>query len=281
MSGQAPYARDGGHDRSEISGGPDDLALAGPASPAAGTPSFAGRAVDYGGFRPVPALIEEQADRHPGRVAACYAGRALTYRQLDQFANGLAAAAAARGVGRGDRVAVLLVNSLEMPVAYLALMKLGAVFVPMDPAWPDERLRTTLRVLAPRLVLCAAAGLVPGEFRGAALAVSVDGITPSPRRPAVALRPADLIYGFFTSGTTGTPKCAMNRHTGLARLAALLPVPSGQDEAALRQALRGLLTDNPALFRKDECRRLERRWRLADGRLHGPITAYRSYPGRP
>jgi hypothetical protein len=66
-----------------------------------------------------------------------------------------------------------------------------------------------------------------------------------------------------------------------ARLAALLPAPDGQDEAALRRALRGLLTDNPALFRKDECRRLERRWRLADGQLHGPIAAYRSYLGVP
>jgi thioester reductase-like protein len=64
-----------------------------------------------------------------------------------------------------------------------------------------------------------------------------------------------------------------------ARLAALLPAPDGLDEAALRHALHGLLTDNPARFRKDECRRLERRWRLADGQLHGPIAAYRSYLG--
>src|SRR5258708_5680805 len=115
MSGQAPYARDGEHYCPEISGRPDRLLPAGPASPlagaarpfaglagesagsavssadagaSAGTASFAGRAVDYGGFRPVPDLIEEQADRHPARVAACYAGRTLTYRQLDQLANG-------------------------------------------------------------------------------------------------------------------------------------------------------------------------------------------------
>jgi amino acid adenylation domain-containing protein/thioester reductase-like protein len=179
-------------------------------------PSFAGRAVDYGGFRPVPELIEAQADRHPGRVAACYAGRTLTYRQLDELANGLASVAAGRGVGKGDPVAVVLVNSLEMPVAYLALMKLGAVFVPLDPAWPGERLGTTLRVLAPRLIFCAAADAVPQEFRHAAAVVRVDRIVPSPLRPAVALRPEDLIYGFFTSGTTGTPKCAMNRQAGLA-----------------------------------------------------------------
>src|SRR5262245_409302 len=91
--------------------------------------SYAGHAVDYSGFRPVSQLIEEQADRHPGRTAVCFRDRALTYRELDHLANGLAAAAAARGVGKGDLVAVLLANSLELPIAYLALMKLGAVFV--------------------------------------------------------------------------------------------------------------------------------------------------------
>jgi amino acid adenylation domain-containing protein/thioester reductase-like protein len=177
--------------------------------------SVAGQAVDYGGFRPVSRLIEEQADRRPGRTAACYAGRTLTYRQLDQLANGLAATAAARGVGKGDRVAVLLVNSLEMPVAYLGMMKLGAVFVPLDPGWPDDRLAATLRVLDPALILCADLRQVPAGHRGAALIVAAGQIQRSDRRPAVPLHPEDLIYGFFTSGTTGIPKCAMNRQAGL------------------------------------------------------------------
>src|SRR5215831_13562683 len=178
--------------------------------------SLAGRAVDYGEFRPVPALIEDMADRHPARPAVCHAGHTLTYRQLDRLANGTAAAAGARGVAKGDRVAVLLVNSLELPIAYLALMKLGAVFVPMDPGWPGERLRTALGVLSPRLILCAEPGDVPGEFRAASAPVAVCAITSSFRRPNVPLGPGDLCYGFFTSGTTGTPKCALNRHGGLA-----------------------------------------------------------------
>jgi amino acid adenylation domain-containing protein/thioester reductase-like protein len=201
-------------DREDSGGFPD--------APLAGAASFAGRAVDYGVFRAVPALIEAQADRHGGRVAVCYAGRTLTYGQLDQLANGLAITAAARGVGKGDRVAVLLVNSLEMPVAYLALMKLGAVFVPLDPAWPAGRLLTTLQVLAPRLILAAAAADVPPQFRRDAATVDTAQITPSRRRPAVALGPEDLIYGFFTSGTTGIPKCAMNRHAGLANRLAFM-----------------------------------------------------------
>jgi len=178
--------------------------------------SFAGRAVDDGPFRPVPALIEDMAAGHPGRTAVCYGGRTLSYAELDRLANGIAAAAADRGVVKGDRVATLLVNSLEMPAAYLAMMKLGAVFVPLDPAWPGERLETTLRVLAPRLILCADPGQVPAGYGPASLPVAAGVVALSPVSPAVALGPGDLCYGFFTSGTTGVPKCALNRHGGLA-----------------------------------------------------------------
>ncbi|HEY7433088.1 MAG TPA: amino acid adenylation domain-containing protein [Streptosporangiaceae bacterium] len=172
--------------------------------------------MDYGPFRPVPALIEDMADRHPQRIAVCHAGGTLTYRQLDRLANGIAAAAARRGVGKGDRVASLLVNSLELPAAYLALMKLGAVFVPLDPGWPAGRLDATLRVLAPRLILCAQPSQVPAGRRAASLPAGAGAVVPSAARPRVALAPSDLCYGFFTSGTTGTPKCALNRHGGLA-----------------------------------------------------------------
>ncbi len=229
MSGHAPHAHGGGQQRAGTSGGPGH-------PPAAGEGSFAGRAVDYGEFRPVPELIEEQAQRCPDRPAACHAGRTLTYRQLDRLANGLAATAAARGVGKGDRVAVLLAGSLETPVAYLALMKLGAVFVPLDPAWPPGRLLTTLRVLSPRLILRAAADPVPRELRRASLVAGVDLISPSAVRPAVPLHPADLVYGFFTSGTTGIPKCAMNRHEGLSNRLRFMTryfAATGDDERAV------------------------------------------------
>ncbi|NUR91941.1 MAG: thioester reductase domain-containing protein [Nonomuraea sp.] len=160
---------------------------------------FAGRTVDYGPFRPVTAMIEEQADRGPERPAVTYDGRTLTYRQLDHLVNGLAHTLAERGIGKGDVVPVLLVNSLELPVTYLALMKLGAAFVPLDPSWPRERIRDALAVLP--------LGPIP--------AVSVDDIEPTEERIKVDINPNDPIYGYFTSGTTGTPKCAMNVHGGL------------------------------------------------------------------
>ncbi len=225
MSGNTPPFCDG-ENHSGISAGEYDVpfgelaespdgAAGSPDGGTAGMPSIAGRAVDYGEFRAAGRLIEDQADRQPERVAVCYAGRTLTYRQLDQLANGIVIAAAGRGVAKGDRVASLLVNSLELPTAYLALLKLGAVLVPMDPSWPADRLGLTLRVLSPRLILCADPGQVPAEFGDRAMPVAADGITPSPRRPEVPLEPGDLSYGFFTSGTTGTPKCALNQQGGL------------------------------------------------------------------
>ncbi|WP_214325666.1 non-ribosomal peptide synthetase [Nonomuraea sediminis] len=176
---------------------------------------FAGRAIGFGPFRPVSAMIEEQTDRSPERPAVTYDGRTLTYRQLDDLVNGLAATLAGHGVGKGDVVAALLVNSLELPVTYLALMKLGAAFVPLDPSWPRERIRDTLEVLPDGPILCAADDALPPDSRHRAVTVDLDGIVPTGRRPAVDLGPGDPVYGYFTSGTTGTPKCAMNLHGGL------------------------------------------------------------------
>lgn len=176
---------------------------------------YAGRAVDHGPFRPVSALIEEQADRDPGRPAVTFADRTLSYRELDERANGLAGALAAAGTRRGEMVPVFLADGLELPVAYLALMKLGAAFVPCDPAWPADRIRAALEVLRPARVLCLDPDPLPDPYRERAVRVELARIPSTPARPGVTCRPDEPVYGIFTSGSTGVPKCALNRHAGL------------------------------------------------------------------
>ncbi|MBV1852788.1 non-ribosomal peptide synthetase [Catellatospora tritici] len=176
---------------------------------------LAGREVEHGPFRAIPTMIEDRVDEQPDAPALSYGGRTLTYREFDDHANALAAELPGHGVARGTAVPVLLGNSLELPVAYLALMKLGAAFVPLDPAWPADRLAATLEVLAAPVVLCADAGALPQCWRERALPVAVVASPAPAPRPGVVLGPDDVIYGIFTSGTTGTPKCAMNLHGGL------------------------------------------------------------------
>lgn len=175
----------------------------------------AGGAVDHGPYRPVSRLIEEQTDRTPDRPALIYRGGAestLTYAEFDALANGLAAELTSAGVGPGSVVPVLTGNSVELPLCMVALMKAGAAFALCDPAWPEERLRTVLDQLDPALVLAAA----PLTFANRRThVVSAERITPSTERPGLLPGPDEPAYGVFTSGTTGTPKCAVNLHRGL------------------------------------------------------------------
>lgn len=179
---------------------------------------LSGRAHHHGDFVAIPQMLERRADAHPHRIAYRFGERTLSYGQFDGLANALAEQLAGTGVARGQVVAVLLANSLEMPVAYQALMKLGAAFVPLDPAWPAQRLAQTLEVLGGNTVVCADPAAVPEAFRARALAVRIDALAPQAGtgRPGVLPEPEDAIYGIFTSGTTGRPKCAMNNHRGLA-----------------------------------------------------------------
>lgn len=176
---------------------------------------FAGGSVDHGPYRPVTALIEEQTDRTPDRPALTCRGakeRTLTYAEFDALANGLAARLSAAGAGPGAVVPVVVGNSVELPLCMVALMKTGAAFALCDPVWPEERLRTVLRTLDPPVVLTAGPPVCAGRR---ATVVRAAGITPSTERPGVVPGPGHVAYGVFTSGTTGTPKCALNLHGGL------------------------------------------------------------------
>ncbi|MDX3523614.1 non-ribosomal peptide synthetase [Streptomyces scabiei] len=175
----------------------------------------AGAEVDHGPYRPVATLIEEQADRTPRRTALVHRGEtetALTYAEFDALANGLAAELTSAGVREGDLVPLMIGNSVELPLCMVALMKLGAVFVTCDPAWPEERLRTVLKVLDAPLSLTTGS-LVRTDDR--TRVVSHRTVVPSTERPGLRPAPTRPVYGVFTSGTTGVPKCAVNLHGGL------------------------------------------------------------------
>ncbi|MCA9518905.1 MAG: amino acid adenylation domain-containing protein, partial [Myxococcales bacterium] len=172
--------------------------------------------------RCVHQAFEARAAAAPERVAIVGDGFQLRYGALDARANQLAHALLARGVRRGDPVAVGVERSAWLPVAMLAVWKAGAAWAPLDPDHPDARLALVVADAGARLVL--AEGALTTRL-GAALTTPVvplddallAGLPTSPPPPPT---PGDLAYLMYTSGSTGRPKAVLVEH---AQLAARLP----------------------------------------------------------
>ena len=178
---------------------------------------LSGQAHSYPTDRSIIQLFEESANQSPESPAIIFDDTTLSYRELDQRANGLAEMLYRRGVTKGDFVPLILGNGLELPVSVVALLKLGAPFVPIDELWPAHKLAEMIETIRPKVVLhgteVVAAEALP---TGLGLPIEAGGI---PERKHGEFGPGaqmdDLIYGFYTSGSTGSPKCALNVHRGL------------------------------------------------------------------
>ncbi|MCP3962380.1 MAG: amino acid adenylation domain-containing protein [bacterium] len=173
---------------------------------------------------PVHRLFAERARRNPGAVAVAVAGGGaeLTYEQLDRRSNRLAhhlrRLLGPRDSSHDDLVAVAAERSPEMIVALLGVLKAGAAYLPLDPAYPDERLRFMLEDSAVRLLITQEA--LRERFTGVETVLSLDGAdTPwadeSADDPGIEMMPADLAYVIYTSGSTGKPKGVLIEHGSL------------------------------------------------------------------
>jgi amino acid adenylation domain-containing protein len=167
-------------------------------------------------------LFEAQAARTPNRTAVCYDGEHLTYESLNERANRLAHYMKARGVGVDAPVGVYLQRSLDLAVAFLAVLKAGCAYMPLDPSHPRERLAAALADSGARMVLTSSDALASWPELEAR-AVCLD----SERReidsqPAANPRPrgddARLAYVIYTSGSTGSPKGVMMCERALVNL---------------------------------------------------------------
>ncbi len=167
-------------------------------------------------------LFEAAADAHGDRTALTDGARSLSYTELDERANRLAHALIADGVGRGDRVGLLLDRSADVIVSVLAVLKTGAAYVPVDPAAPAGRAALVFADTAVRLVVTDHPERVPdGPWSSHHLAARAAETAARPAsRPAAASRPGDIAYLIFTSGSTGRPKGVAVAHEHVSRLMA-------------------------------------------------------------
>ncbi|MGM1060724.1 amino acid adenylation domain-containing protein [Saccharothrix sp. Mg75] len=152
----------------------------------------------------LPALVAAQAQRTPDAAAVVSAEGEVSYRELDERANRLAHLLIAKGARRERVVAVQLPRSVDNVVARLAVLKSGAAYLPVDPAYPADRIAFMVSDADPLLVLDG----------------PVDAADQPATDPGVDIRPDDPAYVIYTSGSTGRPKGVVVTHRGLPAFAA-------------------------------------------------------------
>ncbi len=171
-----------------------------------------------------PALFAAQVAQSPDAVAVVCASEALTYAQLDARANQLAHHLQSLGVGPEVVVGLCAERSLDTIVGLLGILKAGGAYLPLDPAYPPERLAFMLEDAAAPVLLTQSALRERLPAQGARI-VRLDEHWPAiARRPTTAppnnLHPGNTAYVIYTSGSTGTPKGVMVSHRGIPNLAA-------------------------------------------------------------
>jgi amino acid adenylation domain-containing protein len=165
-----------------------------------------------------------RAARAPERPAVTCAGERLSYRELDRRSNQLAHLLIAAGVGPGDLVGLCLERSLDMVVAILGVLKAGGAYLPLDPAYPKERLAFALEDSRVGVVITEeslAADLPAHAAREVRLdADSTEIDRQSPESPGIEVTPDFPAYVIYTSGSTGRPKGVVVTHANASRLLA-------------------------------------------------------------
>ena len=169
-------------------------------------------------------LFEAQVKRTPEATAVVFGDEKISYGELNRRANRWAHYLRTKGVRPEKRVGICTERSVEMIVGLLAVLKAGAAYVPLDPEYPEERLKYMVKDSAPVMVLAqrGTADLARRIGNGIRL-VQLEGeaenegnAETNPERASAGLTPENLAYVIYTSGSTGLPKGVMLEHRNTA-----------------------------------------------------------------
>ncbi|MFI0822810.1 condensation domain-containing protein, partial [Streptomyces sp. NPDC021115] len=178
----------------------------------------------------LPELFTAQVERTPDAIAAVCGDQRLTYAELAQRSDALAALLVRHGAGPQTTVAVCLERSLDLVVALLAVLKAGSAYLPVDPASPSDRISFVFADCAPSLVITSTVSMAAVAHEetvrrvvlddpetSAELSNGGDDVLLAADLPGT-LSSANAAYVIYTSGSTGRPKGVVVPHQNVVRL---------------------------------------------------------------
>ena len=186
-------------------------------------------------------LFETQVEQTPDKLALVFEQQQLTYRELNNQANQLAHYLQTLGVGSEVLVGICLEPSLDLVVSLLGVLKAGSVYVPLDPSYPQERLRFMLedsqvQVLLTQELLSEKISAEQAHI----VCLDKDGEVigrESVENPAHPTPPNELAYIIYTSGSTGKPKAVLGKVRGIVNRLHWMweTLPFGADEICVQK----------------------------------------------
>jgi amino acid adenylation domain-containing protein len=171
---------------------------------------------DYSHELSIHAAFEEQAARSPEKTALICEEKRLSYRELNQLANRLARSLIRRGVKPATLVGVSQKRSLEMVITLLGILKTGAAYVPLDPSYPEQRVRFLVEDSQVHFVVTSRE--FADSFRKREVDIiefdleSLSAEEEDATNPSLALAAENRAYVIYTSGSSGIPKGVQGTH---------------------------------------------------------------------
>lgn len=165
-------------------------------------------------------LIRQRTEQQPQALAISSWDGDFSYLRLDEVSSALAVELLRQPIRSGMFVPICLGKSKWTAVSMLALMKVGAAFVLLDPSYPVSRMRNMCETLKATVIVTSKAHNLLASQLNVATTLIVDSLgmeetSPVPAPPS-SISPSDPIYATFTSGSTGHPKCVIVHHAGYA-----------------------------------------------------------------
>ncbi len=175
--------------------------------------------VEYSRDKTIFQLFEDQVDKTPDKLAVVFENESFTYRELNEKSNQLARVLRDQGVKAGDVIGVMVERSLEMMIGFLGVLKAGGAYLPLDPDYPEERIKFMLKDSNTIILLTQSKQVNKIDFSNKVIHLDDKELYNGDKNNFERINtPHDLAYIIYTSGSTGQPKGVMVEHKGIANL---------------------------------------------------------------